>query len=205
MAHRDGAPRRVGWLGVLSAHADIDASGQWFLQSSSFPVAPTVETWTQVGTTLTTDNGWTGTIDPASGDFSMTVPAGPCGNSSRAGTVAADALSLMGVETVVTGPMCHPFSYLITGSRYECGNGTVDPAEQCDDDNNANGDGCDPFCKFENCSTCDDGNPCTIDTCDGAMTCGAQLADVRSCRSAGKSKLVVKTSATGSSDKLTWT
>jgi cysteine-rich repeat protein len=36
-------------------------------------------------------------------------------------------------------------------SFVECGDGTLDSNEQCDDGNNANGDGCDKFCEIELC------------------------------------------------------
>jgi cysteine-rich repeat protein len=48
--------------------------------------------------------------------------------------------------------------FLIT----ECGNGIVDPDEQCDDGNTAGGDCCSSTCQFEpDGSTCTDGNACT--------------------------------------------
>ena len=73
-----------------------------------------------------------------------------------------------------------------------CGNGNIDPGEQCDDGNAVSGDCCSPSCEFETpgqlcddglgctgssvCSegacvpgpprSCDDGNACTADRCD---------------------------------------
>jgi cysteine-rich repeat protein len=55
-----------------------------------------------------------------------------------------------------------------------CGDGILDlPDEQCDDGNTVDGDCCSATCQFENPgSPCaDDGNPCTVDACDGAGTC----------------------------------
>jgi len=69
----------------------------------------------------------------------------------------------------------------------DCGNGTIDTPEECDDANSAGGDGCDSTCKIEVCfqcegepsvcehddgAPCDDGNTCTTgDTCsDGICT-----------------------------------
>jgi cysteine-rich repeat protein len=208
-----------GVTAVTSAGA-IDASGQWFLQSSFFPGPPFVENWTQIGTNLTTDAGWAGTINPTSGDFSLTRPSPPfppCPNDTRTGTVAADALSFVATESDPATVMCHPFVFPITGSRYDCGNGTVDPGEQCDDGNNVSGDGCDAFCHIETCyvcsgqpsacspaasgSSCDEGDPCTTNACDGNGAC----TEVRSCRNAGKSALLLETSVSRpEKDKLSW-
>jgi len=54
-----------------------------------------------------------------------------------------------------------------------CGNGVVDPGEQCDDGNTANGDCCGSTCQFEaSGSACaSDGNLCTNDVCNGAGAC----------------------------------
>jgi cysteine-rich repeat protein len=60
-----------------------------------------------------------------------------------------------------------------------CGDGTVQPPEECDDDNIINGDGCSAQCKIERCGdgfiqpglgeTCDDGNTENGDGC--SATC----------------------------------
>ena len=55
-----------------------------------------------------------------------------------------------------------------------CGNGTLDPGEDCDDGNTAAGDGCSPVCRLEVCGNgivegneqCDDGNTVNGDGCD---------------------------------------
>src|SRR4249919_911373 len=45
-----------------------------------------------------------------------------------------------------------------------CGNGKMDPGEQCDDGNSANHDGCDTNCHYsctsDDASACSDGNFC---------------------------------------------
>jgi cysteine-rich repeat protein len=48
-----------------------------------------------------------------------------------------------------------------------CGNGELDPGEECDDGNVAGGDGCDAHCRIEceTASDCDDGIACTVDLC----------------------------------------
>lgn len=51
-----------------------------------------------------------------------------------------------------------------------CGDGVVEPGEECDDGNTVNCDGCSARCTVE--PSCDDGDPCTTDTCDpGTGTC----------------------------------
>jgi len=55
-----------------------------------------------------------------------------------------------------------------------CGNGILEPGEQCDDGNLVDGDCCSATCTAEAaggiCS--DDGNVCTDDVCDGLGACG---------------------------------
>jgi cysteine-rich repeat protein len=54
-----------------------------------------------------------------------------------------------------------------------CGNGILDPGEQCDDGDAVPGDCCSPTCQYEVAgSPCAaDGNVCTDDVCDGAGSC----------------------------------
>ena len=55
-----------------------------------------------------------------------------------------------------------------------CGDGFADaPGEACDDGNTNDGDGCDADCTGS-CAVdadCDDRNPCTLDQCQGDLTC----------------------------------
>ena len=71
----------------------------------------------------------------------------------------------------------------------DCGNGTIDAAENCDDTNSAGDDGCDTTCQIEVCFQCEgepsvctpepsstacedtDANACTTAGCDGAGVC----------------------------------
>jgi cysteine-rich repeat protein len=54
-----------------------------------------------------------------------------------------------------------------------CGDGTVDAGEQCDDGNRNDGDCCNRLCAFETAgATCTDENACTTgDACNGAGAC----------------------------------
>ncbi len=77
----------------------------------------------------------------------------------------------------------------------DCGNGDIQPGEQCDDGNNANGDGCDSNCRLEVCGNgivqsgedCDDENSnnndgckndCTYNVCgDGVLYTGVEQCE----------------------------
>jgi cysteine-rich repeat protein len=67
-----------------------------------------------------------------------------------------------------------------------CGNGTLDPGEECDDNNRVAGDGCEANCLFS-ChvdADCSDGNPCNgTETCGSNHVCAttAPLADGTLC------------------------
>jgi cysteine-rich repeat protein len=77
-----------------------------------------------------------------------------------------------------TAPACRPI----------CGNGRLDPGEQCDDGNTVNGDGCEASCTLPACGNhildpgeqCDDGNSSDGDGCDANCTfpaCGNHILD----------------------------
>ena len=86
-----------------------------------------------------------------------------------------------------------------------CGDGILDAGETCDDGNLVNGDCCSSLCQVEAfASPCaDDGDPCTLDECDGAGNCGVG-APRSSCRTALKSLLAIKNNADDTKDKLIW-
>jgi len=111
----------------------------------------------------------TGTIDAAAGTFSASGHSESyCSSLAIEGSVAPDGASFTGTFDCV-GPL--PARGTFFGSR--CGNGILDPGEQCDDGNVFDGDCCSSSCQPENaghwCS--DDGNACTDDVCDGAGRC----------------------------------
>jgi uncharacterized delta-60 repeat protein len=80
-------------------------------------------------------------------------------------------------EVVAAGSMGSPPNVLL--ARYEgstfCGNGIVEPGEDCDDGNTASGDCCSPACEPPS-----------------------------GCRAAGKSLIVIKESGTAAKDTLVW-
>lgn len=67
----------------------------------------------------------------------------------------------------------------------ECGNGVVEPQEECDDGNRVSFDGCDDSCKFELCGNgvmnfleaCDDGNRVSNDGC--SQTCEIEPENIK--------------------------
>lgn len=52
-------------------------------------------------------------------------------------------------------------------NRYYCGDGTINPGEECDDGNRNNEDACRNNCTWqcESRSECSDGESCTVDRC----------------------------------------
>jgi hypothetical protein len=168
---------------VPSAQATIDMTGRWVLLFKYFIPGPQPVTFVQTGTTLILTipgDTLTGTIDPATGALTLSdnVPCNPpfgSGPTTLAGTVAADGLTFSGTYAKGVGPMCHPASTPVNGWRSPatCGNGVVDPGEQCDNGSNLPGGCCDPGCRFFASGTpCSTANVCVNNnTCDGAGTC----------------------------------
>ncbi len=58
-------------------------------------------------------------------------------------------------------------------------------------------------CEVLGPNDCNDGDPCTADSCDPQLGC-QHTSDVRSCRSAQATRLVIKDGATASKDKRLW-
>jgi cysteine-rich repeat protein len=112
-----------------------------------------------------------------------------------------------------------------------CGDGYLDPGEQCDDGNKDNGDCCSSTCTLDPNGTpcpdgdvctgdelcdgagvcqpgvplvCDDGEPCTQNSCDPVLGCQFSTGPATSCKVAAKSKFEVRDKADDAKDKLRW-
>jgi cysteine-rich repeat protein len=214
------------------AGAGINLTGNWYVTFNDFD-SPTTWYFDQNGSSLE-GTGGTGYIDSATGGFTMTFQAPPaiCAALTE-GTADAAGNTFLGTATITFTPAdcdncaCSASTVLkIRGSRSPCGNGVVDAGEQCDDGNlGRNGDCCalgctvrpdgascsdDLFCNGQE-TTCLGGAcqlgtpPCpfqcdeTTDTC--MRGCGSAPA---SCRTAQRSRLVVKNESDDGKDRLSW-
>jgi cysteine-rich repeat protein len=100
---------------------------------------------------------------PAGSD-GATGPAGPPGPDSNA-EVIAELCMLYQLTGTTPPPLC-----------FNCGNGILEPLEQCDDGNTDVGDGCNDICQVEECGNgnldfgeeCDDGNLNDRDGCSNS-------------------------------------
>ena len=153
------------------ARADVDISGDW-----NAALIALLDlgghcnlTFSQTGPTLSATGSCdslgggaggilvSGTIDPVTGDFSMSGVgggcygdvAGPTVSQTLSGTVTAtgDALDAS-FDCMVSGAPPSSSSLSIVGSpATACGDGDVDAGEQCDDGNAVDGDGCSAVCR----------------------------------------------------------
>ena len=166
------------------AEAGINMTGDWYLaiaQQPSFLVH-----FVQTGTSLQIQGSFQyqqGTIDSASGAFTwagIDFTGGGCGTGLQGTT---DGRLLIGTAfEIVTPPDCHSIFCACTGSiplgplygsKSPCGNGVVDPDEQCDDGpaNGTPGACCAVGCTLQPARTpcADDGDLCTVDECVGII------------------------------------
>jgi len=102
------------------------------------------------------------------------------------------------MEPVYTGANHDPglALELMVDIGWNCGDGSVDATEECDDGNKAGGDGCSALCAVEACYTCA-GSP---SVCSHAPPLSGCLSGT----AAGKGLLLLKDSAEDSGDKLIW-
>jgi hypothetical protein len=172
------------------AGATVDMTGNWYVAIGDFgPVLSAQFTQTGMSLLVTIPSAsatGTGTIDPMTGAFMLTLtfPPPDCGGTFS-GVVDPGGNTFVAPGTVAfTDPDCQggPMTCAcmasapadLRGSRAPCGNGTVDGGEQCDDGNlGRNGDCCALGCIGVPAGTAcaSDGNGCTDDVCDGLGTC----------------------------------
>jgi len=180
---------------------------------------------------LSTTQG-TGLIDPSTGVFSFSAHDVNCFASTFDGAASPDGNSMAGTGTLwifINPGGCVSFPTSFTGTRVStlCGNSVLDSGEACDDGNLHAGDCCSPFCTLDAAGApCTDSDPCTDEVCDGAGTCVVtgpvncddgrsctadscdpvlgciHPADLRACRSARSTKLVINPA--GPERKLVW-
>ena len=170
------------------AHAGIDASGAWRISEFGMGF---IEVWQQTGSSLGTP-GFSGTIDSATGAFSLTgdSPTCPVASDTITGTVAPDGLTLTGTLTFHgTFDCCFSMACgsSVFGSR--CGNGVLGPGEQCDAGlpTGTTGDCCTAACQFQPGGTAcaDSTNLCARGgVCDGAGGCTLAYEPATTCAEA---------------------
>jgi cysteine-rich repeat protein len=160
-------------VGMPPPATAVDLSGDYL----GFATVPFTVTDVQTGTALqmighvvvgstTFPLSATGTVDPATGAFSVSGEiTGLCPEFVYSGT--GDGEELTGT---FTSPTCPSGRLFLT----KCGNGAIDPLENCEDGNHADGDCCSARCRLEGpagtaCTS--DYNDCTNDVCTAAGTC----------------------------------
>jgi cysteine-rich repeat protein len=167
-------------VGLLVAGAPVAAramnlTGTWEIGGVGFPSlgATIVQTGTALSVTTETST-LPGTIDSATGAFSFgTGSRQSCDTFQFVGVAAADGNSMAGTVTLdVPVQGCSEGVFSFTGTRSTCGNGHLDPGEQCDDGNLDEFDCC-VLCGFVPAgSGCEsNGVDCTAAVCDGAGSC----------------------------------
>ncbi len=228
--------------------AALDVTGTWSIAGASASGLSSVSL-VHTGTTLTVcvDGAGTvatGTVSSATGAFTLVfdtsiVTGGEFGlcELTWSGTFTLDGNSMAGTETNSSGcaipnvPCClPPQSRPISGTRTSttvscCGNGVVEPGEQCDDPPNGGQNCCGNLCTYAPSGTfCGADDQCHLKECDGAggclplppADCGpcyrcdpvqGCLANIRNdCRVGGsRTKMSVKRPTLSAPPKLDWT
>jgi len=191
---------------LASDAAALDVTGNWAVSGATVSGISAVS-FVQTGTTLTAclsgyGTAATGTVDLTTGAFVLVfdtdaLPPGEFGlcGLEWSGTFAPDGGSLSGSETdssgcpAFPGSCClPPQSRAITGTRVTptvtcCGNGIVEPGEQCDTPPNGNESCCSSTCSYAAAGHfCGADDACHPKECDGAGTCAnAAPADCGAC------------------------
>jgi cysteine-rich repeat protein len=91
--------------------------------------------------------------------------------------VRRSALASLLLAALMLAPAWSPATAGLGGP--DCGNGTLDAGEGCDDGNNENGDCCSNGCAPETGNFCDDGDVCNgVDACSAEAACVPELEPV---------------------------
>jgi cysteine-rich repeat protein len=170
------APAPLVFVTLLSAHgmaalaAAVDLSGEYVV---TVPIACRV-TIVQTGTSFQTTGSCdfmgtptpfsaSGTVDPATGAFSGASDLGGVCPGVISGTGDGEVLIATATAPCYSGPI----------SATKCGNGDIDPLENCEDGNQADGDCCSARCRLDAAGTACTGerNQCTDLVCDATGTC----------------------------------
>src|SRR5881296_9628 len=156
---------------LLSVPPTCGAASPTGFNAFTTPLAPTawISTWLQWDATPPAPPaGFIG--DPA---VLHTITGSPCGTNFF--RVEGPGLPPGGVETDL---------WSVLGKKVAiCGNGFLDPGEQCDDGNTLDGDCCSSTCQFDPAGApCTGTNVClTATTCDGAGVCGGGTPTLAAC------------------------
>ena len=170
------------------------------------------------GGTLVTITG-TNFVDVAEVDFGET-PVGFTVDDETSITAVSppgEEIDTVRVRVVTIGgttpaSAADQFTYTAAAGGSSCGDGMLDPGEECDDGaaNGQPGDCCTAVCQFETAGTAcaDDGDLCTADACDGAGMCTHPVAPADACVPPDLAKgasLLLRTPASGRSQlQFTW-
>ncbi|TMA95852.1 MAG: DUF4215 domain-containing protein [Deltaproteobacteria bacterium] len=171
---------------LLSVPPTCGAASPTGFNAFTTPLAPFsfVSTWLQWDATPPAPPaGFIG--DPA---VLHTITGSPCGTNFL--RVEGPGLPPGGVETNL---------WSVLGKKASiCGNGFLDPGEQCDDGNTLDGDCCSSTCRFEPPGApCASPTPClTATACDGAGVCGGGTPTLAACNAASAARRSTATTAT---------
>jgi hypothetical protein len=179
----------AGLLALLlptPSRADVDLNGNWIVSGVifAFPIVCDLDI-VQVGTSISTTGtcdfvgaiSLSGTIDPMTGVFSGSGSAAVLCTAPGSLTIAATASDSSNFSGTVD---CGGIGGFVVGTR--CGNGDLDPGEQCDTglDVGAFGNCCTATCQYASSSTlcrnafnCDPAEFCT----GSSETCPANVTD----------------------------
>lgn len=180
-----------------ASEAAVDMTGDWYTAIDEGPVflLHLVQTGTSLQASFGTVSG-SGTINTTTGDFTLTLPAisppADCGEQFNA-QADMSGTTFIGTDTVIyTDPNCIGGIFTcackasrtveLRGSR-SCGNGVIDPGEQCDLGSKNGGPGlpnttwacCTAMCQFAASGTLCEG----VGTCNatGMCSCGNGVVD----------------------------